>query len=376
MEKTRKHEVEFVMVGDVLRGSGLFSAASAAELKTEKWKIVNSAVRKSVSNGKVLVLECVTEIEDAFSLMDVLEDSGLALTQVLLIPHRQIVPEVFLTELNNFATAPELYDAEHKVDERQSKWNANATQLIDFFSSLGVLCEVLQCGASGDSMIGRDFNAARTAMIQSKRLRKTSLADVGYAQKEDRIGAKNELQPPFGLRFIPLEPMVSKRLVTKRGVRDSVLSYAANTTGLDSLIQGTAALPVPTALFGRDFNAAWITSPGRYVVSPKCDGTRCLLLVDKQGTVFFRNRVGTLYQFPVIVDTCILPGTVLDGELLWLGTSGFFLAFDALCIGAARVWHLPFKARLASLFNLGISMYRCIIIMYIYVCISIMYIYV
>ena len=31
---------------------------------------------------------------------------------------------------------------------------------------------------------------------------------------------------------------------------------------------------VPTALFGRDFDAAWITSPGRYVISPKCDSTR------------------------------------------------------------------------------------------------------
>jgi len=86
------------------------------------------------------------------------------------------------------------------------------------------------------------------------------------------------------------------------------------------------------------------------------------MFVDRQGTGFFRNRIGTLYQFPVTVDTCmLLPDTFLDGELLWLGASGFFFAFDALCIGAARVWHLSFKARLASLINLGK--------MYTYICI-------
>ena len=74
--------------------------------------------------------------------------------------------------------------------------------------------------------------------------RKISLAEVGYAQKENKIGAKNKLLPPISLCFILLEPMVSERLVTKRSVRDDVLSYAANTTGLDSLIKGTSALPV------------------------------------------------------------------------------------------------------------------------------------
>jgi len=185
MEQDRKHAAEFVSVGDILRGSGLLSTASAAELKTEAWKIVNSAIRKSVTNGKILLLECVKEIDDAFSLLDVLEEFGLALTQVLLIPRRQIVPEALKKDIR---VGLVLRDAERKVDERQSKWNANAAQLIDFFSSLGVLCEVLLCveGASRE----------RFAKVSSERL-KISLADVGYAQKDDRTGAENELQPPL-----------------------------------------------------------------------------------------------------------------------------------------------------------------------------------
>ena len=95
---------------------------------------------------------------------------------------------------------------------------------------------------------------------------------------------------------------------------------------------------------GRDFDIDWLTSPGRYAVSPKCDGTRCLMLVDETGSVFFRSRIGTLYEFPVR-GANFSPGTVLDGELLWLGGLGFFLAFDALCIGRTRVWHLPTKVR-------------------------------
>ena len=77
-------------------------------------------------------------------------------------------------------------------------------------------------------------------------------------------------------------------------------------------------------------------------MSLKCDGRRCLLLVDERGSVFFRSRVGTLYAFPVM-GANLTPGTVLDGELLWLGGFGFFLAFDVLCIGKTRVWHLPTK---------------------------------
>lgn len=77
-------------------------------------------------------------------------------------------------------------------------------------------------------------------------------------------------------------------------------------------------------------------------MSLKCDGMRCLMLVDERSSVFFRSRVGTLYEFPVL-GADLTPGTVLDGELLWLGGLGFFLAFDALCIGKTRVWHLPTK---------------------------------
>jgi len=172
------------------------------------------------------------------------------------------------------------------------------------FSSLGVLCEVLvapaansnpstdkihrdTCGGAGIS--DSDRISARRSLMAIKP-RKVSLSEVGYAQKEDKIDAKNKLLPPIGVCFTLLETMVSERLVNKRSVRDDVLSYAANTTGLDSFIKGTSALPVPTALFGRDFDAAWITSPGRYVISPKCDDTRCLLLVDKQGNCLSKSN--------------------------------------------------------------------------------------
>lgn len=85
MDKIGKHEAEFVSVGDIPCSSGLLSTASAAELKIAAWEIVHSAVCKCVKNGKMLLLECIKEIDDAFSLMDVINDFGLALAQVLLI---------------------------------------------------------------------------------------------------------------------------------------------------------------------------------------------------------------------------------------------------------------------------------------------------
>ncbi|PNW75381.1 hypothetical protein CHLRE_12g524850v5, partial [Chlamydomonas reinhardtii] len=48
-------------------------------------------------------------------------------------------------------------------------------------------------------------------------------------------------------------------------------------------------------------------------------------------------------------------GTVLDGELVWMHGRGFFLAFDALCVGGCRLWHLPLQQRLLALEGLGLK---------------------
>ena len=49
------------------------------------------------------------------------------------------------------------------------------------------------------------------------------------------------------------------------------------------------------------------------------------------------------------------PGTVLDGELLFVGGFFFFLAFDALAVGAQRAWHLPLDGRLELMAALGLA---------------------
>lgn len=49
----------------------------------------------------------------------------------------------------------------------------------------------------------------------------------------------------------------------------------------------------------------------------------------------------------------MLAGTVLDGELIWLGSGpgrqGFFLAFDALSVGGQSVWSMPLAQRTATM---------------------------
>jgi hypothetical protein len=103
------------------------------------------------------------------------------------------------------------------------------------------------------------------------------------------------------------------------------------------------------------------------MVSRKADGTRHLLIVTSNGSCYLHNRLGTLYAFPAVVPQAagsdvaqhpqqLPPGTVLDGELLFVNGSAFYLAFDAQAVASRPVWHLPLDSRLSSLASLGLQL--------------------
>lgn len=101
-------------------------------------KYVLCRSRKAADHdGTLLLLECVKEIDNAFSLMAIIQERGLSLEQVLLILNHNVVPQVLLNESQLCHAATR--DADRDVVKRQAKWNLNSSQLIDFFSSLGVL---------------------------------------------------------------------------------------------------------------------------------------------------------------------------------------------------------------------------------------------
>ncbi|KAG2488438.1 hypothetical protein HYH03_012945 [Edaphochlamys debaryana] len=195
--------------------------------------------------------------------------------------------------------------------------------------------------------------------------------------------AASGLRLPAGLACTPLQPVTSARLVTSRAERDRVLAKAAEVSGLrlDGFFRGGAsggpALPVPTSSVDSSGAARWVGVPGRYAVSRKADGTRYLLMVvaeradDDLGgggsgggscgssSAYLLDRVGSLYKFPIRSSgpaahaggayESLPAGTLLDGELVWVGGRGFFLAFDALCVGGRRLWSRPLRERLAAL---------------------------
>lgn len=97
-----------------------------------------------------------------------------------------------------------------------------------------------------------------------------------------------------------IEPVVSSRLVTNKAVREAVLADAAQCTGLIQLQQSFA---VPTQVVSTLAHARWVAVPGRYVVSHKCDGMRCLLIVDAQGRPFLLTRSGAVYEYPMVLGT-------------------------------------------------------------------------
>jgi hypothetical protein len=162
---------------------------------------------------------------------------------------------------------------------------------------------------------------------------------------------------PPGLSVTPLQWMVSPRLLTSKTLVDRVLKDAGNATGLHTLfdtVQCPLLLQAPVPVTTAD-DAEWLAWPGRYSVARKCDGTRHLLVVAADGVAYFRSSSGFVYQYPIILDCRpggaqkLPPGTVLDGELVWVGRQGFFVASDAVSLGDCRVWQQPLLGRVSAL---------------------------
>jgi hypothetical protein len=261
-------------------------------------------------------------------------------------------------------------------------------QVLELLSSTGVLAEVtLERGVldgAPASLAAMGYAApAVTTWLDSVgwapggRLR-VPRPEAGAARGRRRVPPKARSPSSALLRLEAIEPLVSARLVRQRSRRDAVVAGAVAATGLLSL-----PMPVPSASVRTDEDARWVAAPGRYTVARKADGQRHLLIVTGGGAAYMRNRVGSLYAFPIAfasgdgpatpsaaseqpatagseaagggVAACLPPGTVLDGELLWLGGVGFFLAFDALAVAGRPVWHLPLDGRLAALEALGME---------------------
>lgn len=119
----------------------------------------------------------------------------------------------------------------------------------------------------------------------------------------------------------PIEPVVSSCQVTCSRTMERVLSDAAAATGLHDLGRSIA---VPSATIATLADARWAAVPGRYHVSRKANGTRHLLIIAADGTPYLLDRAGALYAYPLTAPGgnahSLPPGTVLDGELVWVGT--------------------------------------------------------
>ena len=125
----------FLNVGGELRKMGLvddyFASPSEAKLKRMKAagrSILDVCVRACPVN-KTLVVECVKDLDDAHTLLEVLEEHGVELRAVFYIA-------------SSVHPLSDAYSIQHQVTLRTPKWSAQAPALIELFSSLGVLFEI------------------------------------------------------------------------------------------------------------------------------------------------------------------------------------------------------------------------------------------
>jgi hypothetical protein len=228
-------------------------------------------------------------------------------------------------------------DAHRLVEERQHKWDLNAAQLIDFFSSLGVLVEVAATDSSnaypqtltgigytastatGDNDSSSSSSSAAHALTSSGG--RTWLQQVGWccsstgrlrafpaARASNHTRSSNSSD---SINATLVEPVVSGRLVTCKVERDAVLQCGTACTGLLCANNSTCSssssssstvfaglMPVPCQSVVSAKDAHWLAVPGRYCVSLKLDGTRHLLIATDSGC-YLLNRAGMMYKHPV-----------------------------------------------------------------------------
>jgi adenylate kinase family enzyme len=336
LQKNTPGEITFMSIGNCLRNKGLVDdyfhcttspaekAIKKANLRQAARAIIEQGI-KQMADGSTLALECVKDIDDAFILMEIIHSRPEAkLKHVFYVSHQDVGTEL-LRKFNFTIQQAIRREEEHSVLERQGKWESNVQALIEFFTSMEIVIEV------------------------STRQNGSNLARLGYGCLGDELFIwKIRQDLPTQLTFTPLEPVVSKRLVINRQAIDSALQGAEGMTGL-AMFGHETRLPVPSTPIQSTADAEWISWPGRYCVSRKCDGTRHILITGEKGTAMMLNRAGSVYAYPI--TTPLPAGTVLDGELVWIADRGFFIAFDTISAGGrhARAWQLPLQDRVALL---------------------------
>ena len=336
-------KVAFFSVGNRLREMGLVDEHGRADNNMAKRKEIMERMRQEAramiekeierNTESILVLECVKDIHDAFGLMELLRvhQKTVKLLQVLYLSS-PCVGKALMRKAKVSQLAAMCRDAERKVGERQEKWELNARAILEFFTSMGLTTEVV---------------ALKSAVNLG-----SSLANLGYASDRPISSTSGDwhssLKLPKRLSFTPLQPVVSDRLVIDRGIIDAALHEAEEMTGLRIFNKDETKFIVPSTPIKSFNDAAWVTSPGRYCISRKCDGTRHVLIIGKENS-FMLNRAGSVYNY--FISTTLPVNTVLDGELVWVGGKGFFIAFDTISAGVkhARAWQLPLMDRVAMM---------------------------
>jgi ATP-dependent DNA ligase len=110
----------------------------------------------------------------------------------------------------------------------------------------------------------------------------------------------------------------------------------------------------PQLAFDANGDLDWLPEVKRsnWVMEPKWDGWRWQVHVTGDGCVSFGGRNGKKHSSPPAVDAiledCVMPGTILDGEIMWqhglpASRIGSFVAFDVLAVAGydvcSRPWH-------------------------------------
>jgi hypothetical protein len=324
-------------------------------------EILNQVLSERRSK-EFLLLECVEDMDAAFMLTDELHKASIPLVQTLYLESSRVA-DVLCREVQITSSQKTKRDKERNIMDRQEAWNREFARFIEYFASFQTLVEVTPSVLT---------SARPQEQTLPPRKIHATLAEQGYTALKNRVCIAENLALPGELAYTLLEPVISARLVTRRDEIDRVLSDAAQSSGLLLFqSQNPASLPTPKNIVRDEASCGFLSYPGRYKVCRKCDGMRYMLVIAQDGSSYYRTRSGSMYAYPSCTRSnnqastgspCVAsstqksttgslmlpPGTVLDGEMVWIGDQGFYLAFDALMVGQERVWDRPLDERLRA----------------------------
>lgn len=323
-----RDEVMFLSTGDELRDKKVLMPWQEPDMKIVKefcYKMIDKTLETFHISTKhrILILDCVKDLDDAHYITSKAQKYGLAVTRAVLM---DVDPKELEERWNERGKARDALRG--SATSYFNSWLKKFNDIFNYYKKMKILSMKSWC-------------------YRPKRfLRKNKFDDATLFDSNSPV-----ISCPNYIGYLLTDPVKARNIYL---LLLSVLNVSRFDFGL------------PASFVHSNRDLTWVANPTRYHVTFKADGVR-FLMIKVHDESYLINRKKEIYACHIEKDE--LPNnTVLDGELLpsscvsdihpkvtALQEKNVFLTFDVLALSGQVMWKWPFTERREALGQLHIS---------------------